>query len=987
MSDSAALRFGPYRLLGRHGPLLRDGAEIRLQPKALALLWTLARQAGEVVTKSDLMDAVWPGVVVGEDALSFQVLALRKALEEDPKKPHYIATAHRIGFRFGEPVESIVPSAMASAPDDSREVLVGREIELGGLHTAFDKALQGRRQLVFVSGEAGIGKTALVDAFLLQLRHKHPAAMIGRGQCVEHQGPAEAYLPVLDALGHLLRQTADAQALDLFRRVAPSWLAQLPALMPAGEYAALRREAGGASGDRVLRELAEALELMSAQQPLVLVLEDLHWSDTATLDLLSLLAQRVQTARLLLLATVRPVDAIVSAHPVRAVQLQLKAGRRASDLVLGYLDASAVAQFLAQRIGSEAVSPALIQALHTRSGGNPLFLSQLCDYLLPPGQPPAMELAHLASAVPQGLRDLIALQLDQLADDEQQMLEAASVAGVDFAAASVAAATGVSADTVERACDRLSRQGRFIQDHGLAIWPDGTSSGRYRFRHVLHQQVLLQRPGPAQQARQHRQIADRLESAYGARTREVAGELAHHYEQAGVVDKTVRYFIALAGIALERAAQAEAIQQTERGLKWLESLLQGSARDECELALHTMALRAQQAQLGYHSPETAAHLGVVERLVPQVAHPAIVESALHTLWVSAHFQGRYDDALAHAATIGARGQSRNDALLQSCGHAWAAHSLHMTGRHREADEQALLGIQQSEAVLRQQPELQALDPGCAAQTARAITRWFLGFADQALTLAHAARAGAALIRNPYTECMILSAGVGNVLLFRRDWAELERQSTETIALSERYEHDDGRTLASQHRLIARCMQSADTEALSALLSLMDRERDAGGLNRNLIAGYTHAAEAALRLGDLALAQSALDSATALIDTHGPRPWEPEVWRVRGELLIAQDRDRAIDAEACLQRAIDLARARDARSLELRAALSLARLWRDHGRAADALALLQPLYETFTEGFDAPDLIAAGQLLDELKALQALCNSADRTESATPQSLR
>ncbi|MGQ0528881.1 MAG: ATP-binding protein, partial [Panacagrimonas sp.] len=874
------------------------------------------------------------------------------------------------------------------APDDTNDALVGRQAELDRLHAALDKARHRRRQIVFVSGEAGIGKTALVGEFLAVATRRHPGLLIGRGQCVERQGPAEAYLPVLDALGHLLREAADDQPFELLKRVAPGWLLQLPALIPADEYAALKRQAGGASHERVLRELAEALEHLSALHPVVLVLEDLHWSDTATLDLLDMLGRRVQAAALLIVATVRPADAIVAVHPVRAVHLALKAGRQASELMLSYLDAEAVTQYLRQRLNDEYVSPALVQTLHARSGGHPLFLAQLFDYLVPQetvgrnsrrrippsgerssedglrfANPPYADLASLESALPPGLRDLIALQLAQLGPSDQLILESASAVGVEFAASSVAICVGIPVEAVEQQCDRLARQGLFIQDQGLAIWPDGTCSGRYRFRHVLYEQVLSQSLSSARRARLHRQIADRFEAAYGERTREIAGELAHHYEQAGAADKTVRYCIELARIGLERTAQDEVRLQTERGLKWLAALPPGEMRDESEMALHTAAAYALQAQFGNHCHQAIPHLEVVEHLSTKVRKPTLLESALSALWRSAHFSGRYERALVHATSVRDLGRTLAAPALESCGHAWASHSLNIIGRHAQADVEARLGIQQAEAALRQSPGLPASEPGCAAQSAHAVASWYLGFPDRALRVAQQAQAAASLIGNPYLQCLIRAIVLGNVLMFRREWAALEIVCLDTLALCEKYGHDDGVQLATQHQLMARCM-CGDADALQPLLTLLEPARAVGV---NLIAACVHAAEGAMRVGQLAQAHAINDRAMAQIQAHGRRAWEPEVWRVRAELLLAQDPDRTQEAEACLQRSLDISRERQGRSLELRAAVSLVRLWVSQRRDDDARALILPLYGLFDEGLETPDLVEAKALIDALRS--------------------
>lgn len=965
MTEFGALQFGPFRLLGRHGPLLRDLTEIRLQPRALAVLWTLARQAGEVVTKLALMDAAWPGTVVGEDALTFQVQALRRAMEDDPKAPQYILTAHRLGFRLALP-----PTAPASprgaAGAAGTELFVGRQMELQALRSALERAQGGRRQTVFVTGEAGIGKTALVDAFMASLAGR--GAWVARGQCIEHQGTAEPYLAVLDALGRLLRRAADDQPMRLLRRVAPSWLLQLPALMDPDDHARLRRQTAGVRNDAVLRELAEALEQLAALRPVLLVLEDLHWSDAATIDLLAMLGRRSEAAQLLVIGTYRPVDAIIGTHPVRALQLGLTAGQQASEIALGYLQPAAVGQYLVRRLGAGQVTPELARIVHGRSGGHPLFLARISDYLVGPEEERTspIDTSELEAALPAGLRDLIALQLHQLTLTEQLVLEVASVVGVEFAAASVAAGVGIAVEAVEQHCARLVQQGQFLEEAGLAVWPDGSISGRFRFRHVLYRQVLLPMLAQARRARLHRQMADRLETAYGERAAEVAGELVNHYEQAGVLDKAVRYCIVMARTALERTAAREVALLTERGLSWLAALPAGAGRNAAELALRVLAARALQAEHGYHCAEALPHLAVIERLVPSEHDPVVLEPALAALWTSAHFRAQFDLALVHAARVGELGQLLDQPALACCGYAWSANSLHLMGRHADAETASLHALHLAARALERRPELVALEPACAAQTCLALTRWSLGFPDQALRAARDACAAAALIGNPYTESVMRSAALGTVLVSRREWAELRKASADAVLLSECYDHADALSWARQHQMIARGMLGPDPEALDQLQSIMAAER-ASGSCKSLILGFLGIAECALRAGRLDLARQNTDTALELIESRGIRAWEPDAWRMRAEVLLATDpATHAGEAEACLQRSLTISRGRQGRSLELRAALRLARLWLSGQRPDQALELIQPLYRRFSEGFETPDLIEAAQLIERLE---------------------
>jgi predicted ATPase len=326
--------------------------------------------------------------------------------------------------------------------------MVAREGELAQLQQHFGQALQGVRQVVFITGEAGIGKTTLVDAFVARVEAM-AEVWIGRGQCIEQHGAGEAYLPLLEALGRLGRGPDGGRLIELLRRHAPSWLVHLPALVPASEIEALQRRAGGATRARMLRELAEAMEALTAERPLVLVLEDLHWSDVSTLDWLVYVARRRETAPLLVLGTYRPLEVAAAAHPVRAVTQELQLRGQGAELTVPYLPESGVAAYLAQRFEAPVRPAQLARVLHQRTGGNALFLVAVVDALMQQGQLQqdtsgwtlVGDLEAVAVGVPTSVRQLLEQQFDRLPLEEQTLLEAASVAGVEFTAAAVAAGT------------------------------------------------------------------------------------------------------------------------------------------------------------------------------------------------------------------------------------------------------------------------------------------------------------------------------------------------------------------------------------------------------------------------------------------------------------------------------------------------------------------------------------------------------------------
>src|SRR4030095_8732911 len=330
---SRPLSFPPFRLDPDNACLWRGTKAIRLTPKAFAVLECLVECHGQLVTKEVLLDRVWPATAVGDAVLKVCVREIRKALRDRVSAPRFVATVHRRGYRFIAAVTDSEPSPARDGASGRSAIgaestggsryrspahFVGRESVLDRLQRGIEAAWRGTRQIAFVTGEPGIGKTAVVEA-LLERGAVDPRVWIAHGQCVETYGTAEPYLPVLDALGRLCREGGSDWLVTLLRKHAPTWLVQLPWLLDRVDRDGLQRDLLGATRERMLREMAEAIEALTADAPLVLVLEDLHWSDTATLDLVSLLARRQQAARLLLIGTYRPVDVTVSQHRLEDV--------------------------------------------------------------------------------------------------------------------------------------------------------------------------------------------------------------------------------------------------------------------------------------------------------------------------------------------------------------------------------------------------------------------------------------------------------------------------------------------------------------------------------------------------------------------------------------------------------------------------------------------------------------------------------------------
>jgi DNA-binding winged helix-turn-helix (wHTH) protein len=349
-----------------HEQLRRGDKLLHLRPKSFALLRDLVAHPGRVLSKDELVEAVWPKTAISDGVLTVSINEVRHALGDAAQAPQYLETVPRRGYRWrgALPTTPPFPDLAGSRPAAplAPPLPIGREAEVAQLDDWLAQARRGARQVGFVTGEAGIGKTTVVDAFVAQVV-REPDLWLARGQCIESYGAGEAYLPVLEALGQLCRGPDGARLVAWLAQHAPTWLVQMPALLAADTMEAVQRRVLGATRERMLRELTEALDALTTERTLVLVLEDLHWSDAATLDLVGALARRRTPARLLLLATYRPVDVIVRAHPLHTLKLDLALHRQCEELPLQLLSAADVAQYLALRFGAGVSAAALAQAL------------------------------------------------------------------------------------------------------------------------------------------------------------------------------------------------------------------------------------------------------------------------------------------------------------------------------------------------------------------------------------------------------------------------------------------------------------------------------------------------------------------------------------------------------------------------------------------------------------------------------------------------
>jgi len=569
--DIGMKEFSPFRLDTRNQWLWRsrdagDDERILLTPKAFAVLLYLVEHAGRLVTEDELLNAVWPDTYVQPQAVKSQLFDVRRALGDNPKTPLFIETLPKRGYRFIAAVNESRSAAPAISSTVVQSSLVGRDRELAKLRNCLRMASAGQRQILLITGEPGIGKTALIDAFQHQAASDAPDLRVVRGQCVEGYGGQEAYYPMLEALGQLCRGAEADPVVQILAAQAPTWLVQFPALLKPEHRELLPREILGATRERMLREIGDALETITSRTPLVLVFEDLQWVDHSTVDLLSALARGRASAKLMLIATYRPVDLVLSNHPFKALKHDLLGRQLCREIALEPFSEAEVSEYLTAASPEARLPAGLAGLIHRHSDGIPLFMVAALDHMIQRGLISCengswqlrVALEEIALEVPETLREMIEAQIGRLSADEQHALEVASVNGAAFSARVSAAVSNFDPEDFEDLCDRLSRRHYIVRLAASQQLPDGSVSPRYEFVHALYREVFYGRQPPGRRAKLHRRIGEQLEALYSEQLSEVAPELAHHFEEGSDWPRAMRYLRLGAETAHRRFAHPEA---------------------------------------------------------------------------------------------------------------------------------------------------------------------------------------------------------------------------------------------------------------------------------------------------------------------------------------------------------------------------------------------------------------------------------------------
>jgi DNA-binding winged helix-turn-helix (wHTH) protein/tetratricopeptide (TPR) repeat protein/type II secretory pathway predicted ATPase ExeA len=600
------VRFSVFEVDLRSGELRKRGLRVPLQQQPFRVLVRLLECPNELVTRDSLRHELWPTdtFVDFEQGLNAAVKRLREALGDSAQTPRFIETLPKRGYRFisagnlavapsqttatdthqdnenlrtrreqplqtTRPMESVDCAPLVhplAKPRLDRQIrhqppFVGRARELARLTAALSRAVAGQGTIIAITGDAGLGKTALLEAFLDAQQAAVPDALVCRGQSVEHSGAGEPYSPVIDALAPTV--AFPAQGLhDIVYKYAPSWQSLFPAAYRRKSFATIPPTPA-----RLARELGDALCSAARSRPLVMILEDLHWADPSTIELLRDLSHRAARAAILLIATCRQEEAATNGCSINQMLVELEARGLCDSIELRALDESATGEYLECRFGlAGEVLARLTSLLFNATEGHPLFLVSLVQLFIQRGDlrqrcegwQLSTPLDGLLLVMPRTVEAVIKRKLRALEDKDRRLLRHASIEGHEFSTATLTALLGEDSATLEERLQALANGPRIVEILGPERYVDDTWGERYRFAHARYHSVVYAEVPPTRRASLHRHVGERLEALHPGGTTAIAAQLARHFKEGRDWRRAFDYFVQAGDNSTTMSAALEA---------------------------------------------------------------------------------------------------------------------------------------------------------------------------------------------------------------------------------------------------------------------------------------------------------------------------------------------------------------------------------------------------------------------------------------------
>ncbi len=882
-------------------------------------------------------------------------------------------------------VEQVLASLGGAKPGGEALILravdrktVGRGQELAELQTAYGAAAAGRSSLICVTGEAGIGKSTLVEEFVGELNGTVHPGSVAHGRCSERLGSNEAYLPFLEALDSLLHSDSGDSVSRVMKTLAPSWYLELSPAQHEDSSLVRLVDARAVSQERLKRELIALLQEISKLKPLLLFFEDVHWSDVSTVDLLAYIAAHFESLHVLVAVTYRPAEMVQSKHPLLQLELDLQSRGLCREIRLDFLGQTDVEKFLTLEFPANKFPREFVQFIWEKTEGNPLFMVDLVrdlrdrkSLVLEQGSwTLAQPLAKIRNEIPASVRSMIQRKIDSLSEEDRRLLQAASVQGTEFHSAVLAQVLNAEPAELEERLETLERVHFFVQKIGETEFPDGTLTLRLRFVHALYQNALYAMLTPTRRVTLSSAAANTMLEFHGDSQNAIAHSLALLFEAARNFGKAAEFFQIAAQRAAGVFANQEAAALARKGLELLAKTPQSPERSQKELTLQITLGPVLVSTKGFASAEVEKVYMRARKLCSEQEETPQSIPVLWGLWSFYEVKGELGMALELAEQmLRLAERSRDEAFLLEAHYA-LGDTLFWVGDFERSLHHVLEGIRHYDSKKHHALSFVygGYDAGVACLSFAGWNLWMLGRTEQALARTNESIALAQKLQHPFSKSIALSFGA---LLhqLRRDVASTRKLAKETISLC--VEHGIETFLEMGNVMLgwAQNEESPDSGGVELIRNGIAAWRATGA---DLVVPHFQQilAAALLENGNYGEALTAIEQALALIPATGDHSFEAECWRLKGDLIwrCRSGNESRDEAENCLGKAVEISSQQKALSLELRAQVSLGRLLTQRGESESAQRSLAKTYAQFQEDRDSEDLRQAKIVLDGLRSV-------------------
>lgn len=914
------------------------------------------------------------------------------------------------------PPEPQVPAFLIEGTEEievKKPVFVAREQELEKLNKLLEKAVAGRGQVIFITGEAGSGKTALIQEFARQAQKAHPELVMASGKCNAHTGIGDPYLPFIELLtlltgdveskwtaGLITKEHAErlwnllplsvksildngrdlintfvpAQALlsrsEMYASGRANWVVSLKNLVE--RKAALPADSQ-LQQSSLFEQVTRVLQILAREKPLLLVLDDLQWMDAGSASLLFHLGRRIQGSPILIIGVFRPGELDLGRgeerHPLDPVIHEFKRDFGDIEIEVGKTEGR---EFVDAFIDTEPnqLGNTFRNTLYSQTKGHPLFTVELLRDMQDRGvlvrndkdqwiEGPELNWDILPARVDAVVEERISRLTEKLRD----ILTLASVEGEEFTAEVVARLKDTEVrELVRLLSSELDKRHHLVSAKGIRHLEKQRLS-LYLFQHILFQRYLYNSLDEVEKAHLHEEVGNILESLYGEQAEEISVQLARHFLESGVVPKAIKYLHNAGNKAIRLSASQEALVHLYKALELLKTQSETPERDQTELALLLALAAPIQQTKGLGAPEVGQAIDRAHELCQKIGKTPQLFTALSFLTMFHEVRAEYRKSLEISEQVKKIADEADDPIFSAIFNFIRVWPLLNVAEFAQAYEESKQNLSiydiDKHGYL---AYIYGYDMMVISYCFGGLAAWFLGYPEKTLEMIEEAMVLARKLDHPHTLAFALTGGC-IVYWFLGDRKKIEEYTEEMMPISD--EHGFIYWLAHGifYRGEKKTLEGQAKEGIQEMRQGLEMALGTG-TETCMTRLKCRMAEACLKAGEIDEGLTAVAEAMEVMDKFDERYMEAELYRVKGELLKKKGAPEC-ELEELFHKALEISRKQQAKMLELRATMSLGRLWMTQGKKAEARKMLEEIYGWFTEGFGFPDLKEAKAFLDEL----------------------